>query len=456
MGASYRGLSLWLDTLPPPLVPRPRLDRDIDVDVVVVGAGYTGLWTAYHLGRQDPGLRIAVVERETAGFGASGRNGGWCVGEFAAHPSAVSRRYGEPAARAMVSALAATVDEVGDFCTREGVDADWAKGGTLTLARSAAQERRLREAYDEDAHWGTASEWLSAEETRRRLVATEVVGARWAPDCAALNPGKLVRGLADVVCSRGVALYEKTPALSLAPHEVRTPGGTVRAAVVVRATEGFTPSLPGHRRTLAPVYSLMIATEPLADRVWDRIGWSGRETLNDARHLIIYAQRTADGRIAFGGRGAPYHLHSAVRPAFDRDPATFALLRRTMVDLFPDVASAQITHRWGGPLGVPRDWFPSVGLDRSTGMAWGGGYVGEGVAASALAGQTLAELVTGARTARTTLPWVNHRSRSWEPEPLRWLGVNAGLTVMNGADRAENRTGRPARRAAVFDRLVRG
>jgi len=456
VGVSYRGLSLWLDTLPEPLVARPRLDRDVEVDVAIVGAGYTGLWTAYHLSRADPSLTVAVVEREIAGFGASGRNGGWCVGEFAAHPPAVARRYGEPAARAMIRALAATVDEVGEFCRREDVDAEWAKGGTITLARSAPQERRLRAEVEEDEHWGIRSTWLSASETAERLHATEVSGARWSPDCAALNPGKLVRSLADVVTARGVALYEQTPALSIAPHEVRTPAGTVRAAVVVRATEGFTPALPGHRRVLAPVYSLMIATEPLADRVWDRIGWSGRETLADGRHLIIYAQRTADGRIAFGGRGAPYHLRSAVRPAFDRDPTTFALLRRTMVELFPDVADARITHRWGGPLGVPRDWFPSVGLDRSTGLGWGGGYVGEGVAASALAGQTLAELVTGQQTVRTALPWVNHHSRSWEPEPLRWAGVSAGLTVMTGADRAEHRTGRSSKRAAVFDRLVRG
>jgi glycine/D-amino acid oxidase-like deaminating enzyme len=209
-------------------------------------------------------------------------------------------------------------------------------------------------------------------------------------------------------------------------------------------------------RTLVPVYSLMIATEPLPDAFWDQVGWARRETMTDARHLIIYAQRTADGRIAFGGRGAPYHFGSRIEDRFDREPRVFAELRRSLVGLFPEASSARITHRWGGPLGIPRDWYSSVGLDRRHGLAWAGGYVGDGVGTSNLAGRTLADLILGRDTPITRLPWVDHRSRSWEPEPLRWLGVNLALRTMASADHVEARTGRPARRAELIGRLALG
>jgi glycine/D-amino acid oxidase-like deaminating enzyme len=198
----------------------------------------------------------------------------------------------------------------------------------------------------------------------------------------------------------------------------------------------------------------MLATEPLGDDAWAQVGLTGRETFNDGRHLIIYGQRTADGRLAFGGRGAPYHFGSRIRPGYDRVPAVHAGLWATLTDMFPVLAGSRITHRWGGPLGIPRDWYASVGLDRRTGLAWAGGYVGDGVGTSNLAGRTLADLITGTDSDLTRLPWVNHRSRPWEPEPLRWLGANGGLAVMTSADSVEARTGRPARRAEVFGRFL--
>ncbi len=233
-----------------------------------------------------------------------------------------------------------------------------------------------------------------------------------------------------------------------------TRGGTVRAEVVVRATEAWTPTLPGLHRAIVPVYSLMVATEPLGDAFWARAGLAGRATFADHRHMIIYGQRTADGRIAFGGRGAPYHYGSTVRPSFDAEPEVHALLRQTLTELFPELAEARFTHAWGGPLGIPRDWHSSVGLDRATGLAWAGGYVGDGVATTNLAGRTLADLITGADTPLTALPWVGHRSPNWEPEPLRWLGVNAGLWTMKLADRSEARRGRPSRVAGAMGRLL--
>jgi glycine/D-amino acid oxidase-like deaminating enzyme len=228
----------------------------------------------------------------------------------------------------------------------------------------------------------------------------------------------------------------------------------VTADIVVRALEAWTPTLPGTARTLVPVYSLMVATEPLSDEFWGAAGLRGRATFTDYRHMIIYGQRTADGRIAFGGRGAPYHFGSAVRPSYDGTPSVHRLLRQTLVELFPALRSSHFTHAWGGPLGIPRDWHSSVGLDRFRGIAWAGGYVGDGVATTNLAGRTLADLITGADTELTALPWVNHRSPDWEPEPLRWLGVNAGLLAMKLADRTEGTKGRPSRLATRMERLL--
>jgi glycine/D-amino acid oxidase-like deaminating enzyme len=188
--------------------------------------------------------------------------------------------------------------------------------------------------------------------------------------------------------------------------------------------------------------------------VWDEIGLRRRETFADLRHMRIYGQRTADDRLAFGGRGAPYHFGSRTRPEFDRQERVHSLLRDVLVDLFPAVEGHEVTHRWGGALGVPRDWHASVGVDRLRGLAWAGGYVGDGVATANLAGRTLAQLITGRECDLTRLPWVGHRSRDWEPEPLRWLGVNGGRLLMTYADRAEARSGRPARSAKAFARLI--
>lgn len=451
-----RRLSLWLDTLDEPLEPRDPLDGDVEADVAVVGAGYTGLWTAYHLLRHEPSLRVVVVEQEVAGFGASGRNGGWCSALFATSWPRVAREAGRDAALALRHELERTVDQIGAFCVEERVDAHFTKGGTLTLARSPAQAARLLAHLREEREWGAGPDvrWLAADEVAERVAVADATGAVFTPHCAAIHPARLVRGLARAVERRGGVIVECTRATDVGPRVVRTTHGTVRAQFVVRATEGYTTVLPHAHRALAPLWSLMVATEPLPDAVWERIGWRSRETLTDGRHLLVYAQRTVDGRIAFGGRGAPYRFASRVRASYDRDPRTFAHLESALREMFPAAADARITHRWGGVLGVPRDWFPSVGLDRATGLAWAGGYVGDGVGCSHLAGRTLADLILRRDSDLVHLPWVGHRSRRWEPEPLRWAGINTAARVMASADRVESRTGRAARRAALVGRLT--
>ena len=452
-----RRLSFWFDSMPGTIEPRSSLPGPTEADVCIVGAGYTGLWTAYYLARADPSLRVVVLEAQTAGFGASGRNGGWCSALFPAPLARVARRAGRDAALALQRALHDTVDEVGSVAANERIDCHFTKGGTVTLARTPVQVERARGEVAEARSWGLGPEhlrWLGRDEAAERLGATRVLGGTFTPHCAALHPARLVRGLADAVVRQGVEVFEGTPVTRIAPGRVSTPYGDVTARHVVRATEGWTARLPGARRALAPVYSLMVATEPLPDEVWDEIGLRDRETFTDHRHLIVYGQRTVDGRLAFGGRGAPYHFGSGVRPEHDHEPAVFAALHDVLVEMFPAVRDAAVTHTWGGPLGIPRDWFPSVGLDPVSGTGWAGGYVGDGVAASNLAGRTMADLVTGRDTRLTRLPWVNHRSRQWEPEPLRWLGINAALRVMTSADAEEARTGRPSRRAALVGRLT--
>jgi glycine/D-amino acid oxidase-like deaminating enzyme len=438
--------------VPGSLEPRAPLDGDLHVDIAIVGAGFTGLWSAYYLLEADPSLRIAVLESEIAGFGASGRNGGWCSSLFPVSAKALARESGKPAAVAQYAAMRASIEEVARVVAAESIDADLAMGGTIVLARSEPQLRRAREELAESDEFDLGVGLLDEDQARKRLAATEVLGATYTPHCAALHPAKLVRGLADAVERRGARIYERTAAIALERGRVTTARGSVRAEIVVRATEGYTPKLSGLRRAIAPVYSLIIATEPLAEATWQQIGLAQRETFSDGRHLIIYGQRTADGRMVFGGRGAPYHLGSRIDPAYDRVPAVFDLLQRTLVELFPILRDTKITHRWGGPLGIARDWHASVGLE--DGVGWAGGYVGDGVSTTNLAGRTIADLVTSTPSSLTRLPWVGHRSRSWEPEPLRWLGANAGLHAMTWADAAEARRGRPSRLAAAVNKVM--
>ena len=457
----YRDLSLWHATAEEDWSPRPPLPGDLQCDVAIVGGGFTGLWTAYYLLLADPALRVHVIEAEVAGFGASGRNGGWCSALFpkAAEQLATLPGHDRDSAIALHEAMRATVDEVGAAVAAEGIDAHYAKGGTVSVARTAVQLRRAREEVEHARAWGRGEDQLrllDRDETRAMANAADAVGGTYTPDCAVIHPARLARGLARAVERLGGHVHERTAASAIRPGAVVTEHGTIRADVVVRATEGYTPALEGHRRTVVPVYSLMVATEPLTDDQWAEIGLAGRPTFTEHRHLVVYGQRTADGRIAFGGRGAPYHFASSVRPEHDRDEDVWAGLRATLRDLFPVLDAVEFTHAWGGPLGIPRDWCASVGLDRSTGLAWAGGYVGDGVSTTNLAGRTLRDLVLGQETELTGLPWVQHRTRRWEPEPLLWLGINAGLRAMSVADREEQLTGRPSRIARAMSPLIGG
>ncbi len=466
LGRNPRGVSFWFDSLVESeledLTPRTALPGDQTFDVAIVGAGLTGLWTAYYLLKQTPGLRVVLLEKEIAGFGASGRNGGWCSALFPASTAALERRHGLDQALAMRRAMIDTVDEVGRVADAEGIDCDYARGGTLLFARSAPQLTRAREEIAEAEHYGVDQvRWLNApaDDSAPGVTSSGAEGSLATvieSACARLHPAKLVRGLARVVEALGATIFEQTEVLSWEPHRVLTAHGTVTADTVVIATEGYGATLKQTHRRVLPLYSLMIATEPLPDSFWDEIGIQHGQTFSDFRHLLIYGQRTADNRFAFGGRGARYHWGSAIRPGYDRAPRVFDHLRRTLVELFPQAADAAITHRWGGPIGVPRDWHAAVEYDKSSGVAWAGGYVGDGLSTTNLAGRTIADLVTDTHSELTELPWVNHRSRQWELEPLRFLGANLGLVAMDIADLEERVTKRPSLAAKLMAPLVGG
>ena len=389
-----------------------------------------------------------MLERATVGFGASGRNGGWCSALLPMSLTTVARRHGRDAARALQVAMHDTVDEVGRVVAAEEIDCHYAKGGTIDLARSSPQAERIRAELAEYAELGFGADdyrWLDADEARQHCSATSLRGALFTPHCAVVHPARLIHGVVAAAARRGVRFFERTAVERIEPRRVTTARGVVRCDVVVQATEAYTTQFAERHRDLIPIYSMMIATEPLDDDQWASIGLADRPTFADGRHVIIYGQRTADGRLAFGGRGAPYHWGSTVAPEHDTDRRVRDLLVASLFDLFPSISDARITHHWGGPVGVPRDWHCSVTFDRATGLATAGGYVGDGVSTTNLAGRTLADLITGSSSDLVALPWVGHRSRRWEPEPLRWAGVNLGRRAAAMADRAEARTDRPSR-----------
>ena len=427
---------------------------DLDADVVIVGAGFTGLWTAHYLKVIEPGLRVVMIESRRVGFGASGRNGGWSSAVLPMSLGSLAREHGPEVALSFDRAMVESVDEVVSQAHRLGIGGTVAKGGYVQVARSEPQWERMQESVRQARALGVSEEdlrLLDREATTPLVDTTRSLGSVFTPHCAAIHPGALVRSLANDVRSRGVRIVEGVTALALEPGVVLTDRGPIRAPVSVRATEAFTARLRGSRRRVLPLYSLMVATEPIDRELLDSLISPSRPTFNDARNLIVYGQRTYDDRIAFGGRGAPYHYASRIDQRFDTDPRVARHLASSLREMFPALGDVKITHHWGGPLGAPRDWSCSVDFDPGSGMGSAGGYVGDGVTTTNLAGRTLADLITGRSSGITQLPWVGHRSRGWEPEPVRWLAVNAMTRLAALADRRELRTGR---RARVIERVM--
>ncbi|GAA4507033.1 MULTISPECIES: NAD(P)/FAD-dependent oxidoreductase [Nonomuraea] len=457
------GVSFWYRQAGLPArrapLPGPRV-----YDVAIVGGGYTGLWTAYYLKKAQPDLRIAVLEKEFAGFGASGRNGGWLSAEFAGSRKRHARARGRQAMIDLQHAMFRAVDEVIDVAREEGIDADVHKGGLVHAATNPAQRRRLRAEVADLRTWGYGEDdmrLMDRDEMGERLHVAGAIEGAYSPHCARIQPAKLAIGLARAAEALGVDIFESTTVTEIRPREAGrasavTTRGTVTAEYVIRATEGFTASLTGQHRQWLPMNSSMIVTEPLPAEMWKHIGWSGNELLGDQAHGYIYAQRTADDRIAIGGRGVPYRYGSRTDVWGATQAQTVASLWRMLVKLFPATADARVQHAWCGVLGVPRDWCSTVHLDHETGLGWAGGYVGSGVTTTNLAGRTLRDLVLRRDTELTSLPWVGRQVRQWEPEPLRWIGVQLIYALYRAADRSENDHGTTTSPYARIADLISG
>ena len=442
-GPTHRAISFWYSQIAPSPRRHDRLEGSREADVCVVGAGFTGLWTAYSLLKADPSLEVVVLESEVVGFGASGRNGGWVEGRIAGDREHWAALGGRSGALALERAIQATVDEIGKVTADEGIDCDFRKGGTLTVAQTPLQLEKVRAEVEEDRAWGLRTEdsvLLDGPATTERVAVDRAVGARYSPHCARVQPAKLAVGLGEVVERLGATIHEGTRVTEIGPHLARTAAGEVRAKFVVRATEAYTATLAGQRRLMLPITSCMIATEVLSPQTWSALGWDEAETMLDGARRFVYIQRTGDGRIALGGRGTPYRYGS--RTDAEHPPSSDAVrsLRERLVSLFPVLADVTVDGAWQGVLGAPRRWAPAVGIDPETGLAWGGGYVGEGVAAANLAGRTLADLILRRDTELTRLPWVGGLGRPWPPEPLRFVGVRGVNAMMEMADRREWRT----------------
>jgi glycine/D-amino acid oxidase-like deaminating enzyme len=425
-----------------PKISRATLTSTVECDVVIVGAGYTGLWSAYWLLKFNPSLSIVIVEARTVGYGASGRNAGWLSGAIDGRPENLTKHSSVPAVIAQVKAFEAGVDEVLAVLRLEGIDADEVKDGCLRVAINPAQAKRLRDSVDAERAWGATEDdlrMLSMDELNQRVVIAGAVAGAFTPHVARVHPAKLVHGLATTVEKFGVTILENSPVLNIEPHLVTTASGIIRAKFVIRATEGYTAKLPHLARRLLPMNSSMISTAPLEKSVWDQIGWSGAETLTDQAHSYVYLQRSADDRILLGGRGIPYLYGNRFDLAGHVPDDTTNSLIKMLHQLFPVTIDAEITHSWSGILGVARDFSPGVGFDAKSGSAWAGGYTGQGVTAAYMAGRTLADLIAGQDTPRTHFPWVSHFARNWEPEPLRWLGVRGMYFAYRTADRIEER-----------------
>jgi glycine/D-amino acid oxidase-like deaminating enzyme len=446
-------VSFWLETSGDDLTPRPPLDGSVDVDVAILGAGYTGLWTAYYLLKHDPSLRVLVVEAETAGFGASGRNGAWCAPDLNISMDRLAKLHGRDAAIRTQAATYDAVDEVGRVSREEGLDSGWHRGGALTVARGPHQVPAIEESFEEYVRYGFGDRYrlLTGPEVSERVRVAGAVRGIYTPDSSVIHPGRLARGLARLVERLGGRIVEGTPVVDWSPASAETGGrallrttrGDVRASAIVLAGEAYLTRFPRLHRQLIPVYSLIVLTEPLSDAQWQEIGWADRETLASTRLSVDYLSRTEDGRVLFGGRGAPYRFGSPIRDAYDRHEPTHEMLRGFVRAWFPTLRDVGFTHAWGGPLGMPRDWHPSITFDRSTGVASARGYIGHGVSTANLAGRTLAELLTDQTSERTELPLVGHRSRSWEPEPFRWIGVRYAQWALGRIDAQAERTQKP-------------
>lgn len=421
-------ISLWMEQVS--RTSRPALQQNINVDVVIVGAGFTGLWTAYYLNQTQPDLNIAIVEAKHVGFGASGRNGGWLMGEVAGADELL-KHYNKEQRQKSHQLIHDIPDEVARICVQENIQCDLKKGGVLyCAARYPEQQQWLQKeltAYKNNDYSEQDFTWLNKKQLDQQLKMPKAQGAIFSPHVATIQPAKLVLGLAQCLENKGVKIYENSPVIQWQNGEVNTPNGNITTKWIVPAVEAYGSQLKPIDKYQLAVYSLMIATEPLSKEIWDQIGLEKGQAFSESSRLISYGQRTTDNRLVFGARGG-YKFGGCLRHDFTHTQEEMALRLNLLHECFPVLKAhnIKVTHSWGGNLALPRRFHPHMLCDRKQGIALAGGYLGEGVGAANLAGRTLSDLILNKQSMHTQQPWVkNNQSlnalKKWEPEPIRWL-----------------------------------
>jgi glycine/D-amino acid oxidase-like deaminating enzyme len=423
----------------------PPLKGTAGADLVIVGGGFTGLWAALAAVERSPGRRVVLLEAETVGFGASGRNGGFAdsslthgLGNGVAHwPDEIADlvRIG----RENLSGLVADVG-------RLGIDGDLTPSGELSLADAPWQAAELAEAVDLHHEHGLAAEYLDAAAVQGHLRSPRFVAGMYRPDDVVLvDPARLALGLRDAVEAAGVTVHDDSPVRAIDDDGqalvVRSDAGRVQADRVLVATNAYRGPVPRTRRWIVPVYDHVLMTEPLSGDQLASVGWSGREGASDAANRFHYFRLTDDDRVLWGGFEPTYHRGNGLDPAHDQDDDMHALLARHFFETFPQLEGVRFSHRWGGPIGTTSRFSATWGSKHDGRLVWVGGYTGLGVAASRFGAATALDLVDGLSTERTGLEMVQRRPVPFPPEPLRSVAIAVTQRAVRRADERDGRQG---------------
>lgn len=441
--AGARQSVFWLDDLPPQ-PERPTLRGAHEVDLVIVGGGYTGLWTALLARRRDPDARIAIVEAKTVGWAASGRNGGFCEASLTHGRDNGLARWPEEIDRLDELGMA-NLDAMGADIAEWGVDAEWERVGALSVATEPHQLEWLDEWAQDAADRGDGHVLRLDQAQVRASVASPVYlgGVFETQSNALVHPGKLAAGLARAAEERGIEIFEHSPVRSLndvgGGVEVVTASGRVSARKAVLATNVFPSLLKRNRLMTVPVYDYVLMTEPLTDDQRAAIGWEGRQGLSDLANQFHYFRQTADGRILFGGYDAVYHYGGRVRAEYENRPASFEKLASHFFTMFPQLEGLRFTHRWAGAIDTCSRFCAFYGSARDGKVAYASGFTGLGVAATRFAGEVMLDLLEGFSTERTELRMVREKPLPFPPEPAASIGINATRWSLDRADHDRGR-----------------
>jgi len=442
--ADTREAVFWLDRPDTP-DPADELHGSKSADLVVVGAGFTGLWTALLAAEADPGRRIVVLEAETAAFGASGRNGGFCEASLT-HGLGNGLAHWPDELDTLLRLGDQNLDDLLDTIDRHAIDCDSERTGTMDIAVEPWQVDELRQLADASSRLGIDHDMLDTQAMRAEVDSPTYLAGLWQRTGAAMvDPARLAWGLQSAARSLGVVFHDNSPVRSVKQSgtgvRLNTPDGSVTADLAVVATNAYRKPLPRIRRHVIPVYDHVLMTEPLSADQWAAIRWHNRQGLADAGNQFHYYRRTADDRILWGGYDVHYHFGGRVGPAVEHHAPTTNRLARNFFHTFPQLEGLRFTHRWSGPIASTTRFTCAWGTTHAGRIAWAAGYTGLGVGASRFGAQVALDLVDGLSTERTELQMVQRRPFPFPPEPARWIAVQATRAAIKRADRREGREG---------------